>query len=162
MPRESNPLPTRAILREIFDYREDGNLIWRVALSPKVKIGDVVGSDIGRGYRQTTINYLRYLVHRLIWQWHYDDCPPMLDHINMDPSDNRVENLRPITRGHNKRRTKAGTVRQRPSARGPGLGRWEGYVRMSGKVLHVGTFDSEAEARAATRAYYESRGVRCD
>ena len=161
MPRESNPLPTRAILRELFNYREDGNLIWRVRRG-RAKIGDVAGCTGGKVYNQIMVNYILYLNHRLIWQWHYDDCPPMLDHINMDPLDNRIENLRPITNSHNLRRTKAGSVQQVPSARGPGLGRWEGYVRMSGKVLHVGTFDSEAEARAATRAYYESRGVRCD
>lgn len=39
--------------------------------------------------------------HRVIYEMHYGFCPPLLDHINQDREDNRIENLRPITYGAN-------------------------------------------------------------
>lgn len=42
---------------------------------------------------------LRY--HHVVWVWHKGYWPAELDHINGDKSDNRIENLREVTRSEN-------------------------------------------------------------
>ena len=51
---------------------------------------------VGRNgkYHVTTINNETLYLHRLIWQYHYGKIPTIVDHINGDTSDNRIENLR--------------------------------------------------------------------
>lgn len=41
------------------------------------------------------------MVHRLVFLYHHGWLPTELDHINGNRSDNRIENLRPVTREQN-------------------------------------------------------------
>ena len=88
-----NSLPSQAFLRERFDY-EDGRLTYRYRVSQRCKQGDVVGSLNSEGYVVTIIDGVGYFVHRLIWKWHHGTDPQMIDHVNRDRSDNKIENLR--------------------------------------------------------------------
>ena len=53
------------------------------------------------GYYQVTIDYQRYYVHRLAWFLVHGEQPEEIDHINRDRTDNRLCNLRNVTRGQN-------------------------------------------------------------
>ncbi len=55
-------------------------------------------------YPRKKINGKSYYVHRLLWEEAHGPIPDgmMVDHINGDPKDNRLENLRCVTRGQNK------------------------------------------------------------
>ena len=100
------PKLTQERARELFDYREDGQLIWRVRASNRASIGSVVGSLCKTGYRETSADGGRYLIHRLIWLWHYGYFPEHdLDHIDRDRLNNRIENLREASRSCNLRNT---------------------------------------------------------
>jgi hypothetical protein len=59
-----------------------------------------------------------WLAHRWIWT-HFNGPIPKgyeVDHINFNPSDNRIENLQLLTRyEHRQRRSKKGTIIQRAS-----------------------------------------------
>lgn len=61
------------------------------------------------GYRRVQINGRLYQVHRLIAEAFIPnpDNKPEVDHINRNPSDNRVENLRWASRSENLRNTRA-------------------------------------------------------
>lgn len=49
-----------------------------------------------------------YRAHRIIWLLHYKKWPKaVIDHINGDPSDNRIINLRDVPQAENARNTKA-------------------------------------------------------
>jgi len=45
----------------------------------------------------------KMLVHRVIYLMAHNELPDILDHINQDPIDNRIENLRPATKSLNSR-----------------------------------------------------------
>lgn len=55
------------------------------------------------GYVQVQYMKRKYLVHRIVWALHYGNYPEHLDidHINRNKQDNRIENLRVVTRSQN-------------------------------------------------------------
>lgn len=80
---------------------ENGRLFWRKPGQGR-RVDGNVGTVDREGY--VRINFLRehYMEHRLIWLYHYGVMPTgQLDHINQDPSDNRIENLREVTNREN-------------------------------------------------------------
>ena len=86
-------------------YYKDGELYWNYtkprAFSKHSKAG---GKKIRNdGYRSIRIDGTALLVHRVVFALHKGYFPYMVDHINQDRSDNRIENLRPATHGQNNR-----------------------------------------------------------
>jgi hypothetical protein len=57
-------------------------------------------------YERIVIEGVWYLVHHLIWIWHFGDIDELrkqfvMDHENWDKLDNRIENLRWVTDSEN-------------------------------------------------------------
>lgn len=99
------PLPPLEILQEKLEYDpETGALFWKCPPSKNVKLGDCAGTKDKRGYLRVMIGNSQYRAHRLIWKLVYGEDPPPsmeIDHINRDPSDNRLSNLRLATARQN-------------------------------------------------------------
>jgi hypothetical protein len=98
---------THEYVRELFDYDyATGNLLWRVRKSPRNPVGSVAGHLHGTGYVKVRIDYKNYSAHRIVWLWHHGVWPTyMIDHINGDRADNRIENLRDVSQSINCRNT---------------------------------------------------------
>lgn len=98
--------PTQERLKELFDYREDGHLIWKISPSNNVKIGDVAGSiSKSTGYRDVRVDNKLYRSHRLIFIFRKGFNPEndIDHHPDRTRSNNRIENLREATRSCNLR-----------------------------------------------------------
>jgi hypothetical protein len=93
-----------------------------------------------------------YLVHRLVWNAFVGEIPQgfELDHIDRNPLNNALSNLRLVTRQQNKFNT---------SAKGycwnKLQNKWQGYITVSGKTHFLGLFEVEEEARNAYLAAKE-------
>lgn len=63
----------------------------------------VAGTKRDDGYYSVAINNKRYLVHRVVWVlFHYKiDRTLVIDHIDRNPSNNFIDNLRLVTQGEN-------------------------------------------------------------
>lgn len=55
------------------------------------------------GYLVGTVDKVRLLKHRVLWAMKHNYWPEEIDHINRDPLDNRLDNLREVTRLDNQR-----------------------------------------------------------
>lgn len=79
-------------LIELFEYKE-GKLIYKKSVGCRKK-GSVAGTPHKDGYITVKIRKAHYLLHRLIFLYHYGYLPEEVDHIDRDRSNNCVENLR--------------------------------------------------------------------
>ena len=98
-------LPSASCARESFLYKQEtGELFWKKALSPRIKVGDVAGCRNKEGYAHVRFGGKLYKAHRLIWLIMTGEDPGLydIDHINGDRSDNRWVNLRLATNSQNK------------------------------------------------------------
>lgn len=84
-------------------YHIGKDLIWRNPTSKRVKAGDVAGWMDEDGYIYVRIMGRLTPAHRVIWEMHYGEIPEgmEIDHINHIRDDNRIENLRLVTRQEN-------------------------------------------------------------
>ena len=93
---------TQQLVAECFEHR-DGKLYWKKVMHPNKQylVGKEVGSIHKTGYRHVTWMGKIHKVHRLIFLLEHGYLPKEIDHINGDRQDNRLENLREVTRSEN-------------------------------------------------------------
>jgi hypothetical protein len=81
--------------------------------------------------------------HHYAWFYIYGNVDfKMLDHINRDKTDNRISNLRIVTNQENKFNTSAKGYIWHKKAK-----KWMSYIRLNGKSIYLGLFNTEDEAR---------------
>lgn len=86
------------------------------------------------------------LGHRLAWFLHYGKLPVNnIDHIDGVKTNNKIENLRDVTQQHNNW--------NQQNAKGYYWGKMHkkfmAQIRVDNKVIYLGKFETEAEARSA-------------
>lgn len=97
---------------ELFDFIEyrDGQIYW-LDVGQRTKHKDLVNPIGYRSkctYKSFKFEDCSYYIHRVIYAMHNNgECPDILDHINGDKHDNRIENLRPADRQGNRYNSKS-------------------------------------------------------
>jgi hypothetical protein len=143
--------PSQIVLNEIFDYYE-GKLIWKKQIASKIKLGTTAGA-LSTKYMRVRLFNKSYMLHRLIWVMLKGAIPygKLIDHINGDTLDNRIENLRLASLSENR----VNSTKSKGQGRFKGVywfsksGRWISSIRQDGKTQHIGYFDTEIEAAEA-------------
>jgi HNH endonuclease/AP2 domain len=103
-----------------------------------------------------------YLAHRLAWFYVHGIWPRViLDHVNGEPADNRLSNLREVTHAQsqmNKRTPKTNTSGVKGVYRS--RGKWATNVRVAGRMVYFGSYDDLAQAkRVAEEAREKYHGI---
>jgi len=83
---------TQERLHEMFEYR-DGSLYRKISLG-RAKTGDKAGFINDKGYVLVNINKQCIGVHRVVWMMQHGEMPTLIDHIDGNRQNNRIENLR--------------------------------------------------------------------
>lgn len=139
---------SQARIRELFLYREDGNLVRRNA-GRGVREGSVAGSLNALGYVNVMVDGKLYLLHRLVFLYHRGWLPKMVDHRSNNKKDSRIENLRDADFSENSANRKTpknnSTGIKNVCRRGDSF---EVSVTMRGLRLRKGGFSSSSEAGA--------------
>lgn len=147
---------TQQRLKELFDY-QDGQLIrkfnrGRGKDSIRWKAGTPIGHMTKSGYCLAGVDYTIYKLHRLIWLWHNGEMPSKhIDHIDGNPSNNRIENLREATDAENMQNQRRARTNNKLGVQGVfQVGkRFRAVLTTSGKSKHLGYFDSPEQAHQA-------------
>jgi len=167
--------PSIEYLRERIEYNPDtGKLYWKAhaTMEPKWS-GRYVGKEAFKneqsaGYLQGMLDYRKYLAHRIAWAIYYGEWPDEVDHINHDKHDNRIANLRSVTRDENGRNT----PRHRDSTSdvtGVTYNRrdkkWQVHITYKGALKNIRQFKTFEEAVRRRRAanflygFHENHGL---
>lgn len=152
-------------LRELLNYEpETGLFIWKVDRPPRAKAGSRPTSPTKSGYLRASIDGKTYYQHRLAWLYTHGDWPKgVIDHINGDVSDNRINNLRDVnhsTNLQNLRRARSDSqVGLIGVHRRNDTGRYTARIQINGRNATIGCFDSPEAAHeaylSAKRAFHE-------
>jgi len=136
-------LPPQKTIKDFFDYK-NGQLIRKKDSGFRWKIGSIAGSKDKQGYISVYMNGYLYKAHRLIYAWHNGNFTDDLfvDHINGNPDDNRIKNLRLVTHQENHfNRTKEKGIsfmKQR--------NKWRSQIQANGIKKYLGSFEDKEDA----------------
>lgn len=143
------PLPTAELLRQFVRYDSATGQLYLLSTGKPAfayldNTGRLRGTFRGRSLR----------AHRVAWCLHYGEWPKhWIDHINGDPLDNRIENMRECPNGENQKNAR----RRRDNTTGvtgvywlPDERRWTARLNVGGRLLYLGRF-ATFEAACARR-----------
>lgn len=163
-------LPDAEHLRKVLDYDpETGVLTWKErprdhfkSQSAHVKwnrhtAGTQAFNSNGKlGYRTGMLEGVHYLAHRIAWKIVHGQCPKAeIDHINGNRSDNRLVNLRSVTRLENTQNRKC---RIDSKTGVPGVywekacNKWRAEIKANKHRISLGVFEEIDDAIAARKA----------
>jgi hypothetical protein len=141
-------------LRELLNYNhETGVFTWLVTAGRR-RAGNEAGwlTNGHNGIRRTIeVEQRNYKAHRLAWFYVNGKWPcGVIDHINGNPADNRIENLRDVTQKVNiqnekvaRKKTKSGLLGAHWIERDK---KWAANIRVDGRTIRLGAFQSPEEA----------------
>lgn len=147
-------LITQERLKSLLTYDADtGEFRWRVNRTGGAKAGCRAGSFDTERYLVMRVDGRYYRGHRLIWLYVHGQWPTHhIDHINGDPSDNRLSNLRAATPAQNNMNRRKDC---RNSSGKTGVTwcanskKWRADIGQDGRILRLGRFDTLKAAIAA-------------
>ncbi len=172
------PLPTVEQLRQLLRYEPDTGLLFWLPRGPEwfrngfrtaegeanvwnSKYADQeAGTPFATGYKYISVFKRRLLVHRVAWAIATGEWPYILDHIDGDPTNNRITNLKAGSQVENMRNARM-WKHNRSGVTGVCMetrtGRWLARIKVRGKQIHLlstDSFDDAVEARRAAEAEY--------
>lgn len=155
-------LPDLARLRELFQPDFEGGSLVRLKAVKHGRVGSVIRARPGKRL-QFSIDGSPYLLHRILWWMAYGVMPEVIDHIDGDPGNNALSNLRSVDHSENARnRSSLSTSASRLTGVRWRRDRCAWEVKsphVSGRYgVSIGFFSSLDEARAARRAALDAVG----
>jgi hypothetical protein len=138
---------------ELFTYdASTGELRWRVKRWGHLP-GALAGTTMRSGHRRVMVNGCgNFLVHRVVWLMVHGNWPIVdIDHINGDPGDNRLCNLRDVSRSVNIQNLKRAMRTNKSGLLGVTkvCQKWKAGINLFGEKVHLGTFDTPELAQEA-------------
>ena len=141
---------TQEILKQCLDYnKETGEFFWLITTNRK-KAGTRAGTQRVDGYRKIQVKKQLYFEHRLAWLYVYGNFPEnVIDHIDGNPSNNAIENLRDVTVAVNSQNRLKPHTRNKLNLLGVTKtlgGKFNAKICHDGKRIHLGNFQTKEDA----------------
>jgi hypothetical protein len=168
-------MPTREELKEMLFYEESsGFLFWRIRANRQSRWNSRYAGKRAlyvptRGYCHGTIEGVRYLAHRIFWKMATGLEAVTIDHIDGDRSNNRIQNLRNVTKAENLK-NKGVSLKNKTGHTGvfmkPNDSKWIAYIDSDSKRHYLGRFFTFEEAVIARKqaeiqyGFHENHGKR--
>jgi len=126
----------------------------RIARSWNARYAGTSAGGSHGGYWQIIVGNRKYRAHRIAFKmYHGRDPEHEIDHINGNPMDNRICNLREATSSQQKcnSKTRAGTATGVKGVARAG-NRYRAYIKQGGEYRYLGGYETLDEAVSARRA----------
>lgn len=166
---KTRPLPDQETLRALLDYDpETGELRWKCrpesmfqserhgrTWNTRFATQPAFTAVTGAGYHDGDLFGVKYLAHRIIWKIVSGVEPRDIDHVNGNRVDNRLVNLREVSRSTNSKNASlrtdntSGIVGVHFCARRQ---RWNAQIKVNRRHINLGHFPSLNDAVAARKA----------
>jgi len=87
---------TQNRLKQVLHYNPKTGIFTRkIRTSTRIRVGDIAGYLNTLGYVFICVDSIKYLAHRLVWLYVHGYFPEhTIDHIDRNPANNRITNLR--------------------------------------------------------------------
>jgi hypothetical protein len=119
----------------------------------KKHAGNVAGSVRPNGRRKVFFGKKHISCYRIIYEMVKGSIGKglFIDHINGNPLDDRVENLRIATRAQNMMNMRPQNKKSTPlkGVTKRAEGKWYAYIRVNNRSVYLGTFTTDKEAHCA-------------
>ena len=133
---------TQEFLHKMYKYQN--GVLYRKPQTKRCKSDLIAGTTRKDGYTRVSINKKLYYSHRLIYMMFYGEMPVQIDHIDGNPSNNCVENLRPANNtqnSFNKAITKANTSGYKNVYWHKSGKKWSVEIKVYSKKMYFGLFE---------------------
>jgi hypothetical protein len=136
-------------LRQVLRYEpETGNFYWIHRDKIKKKLGTNASIVRSNGYLNICIDSQYYYTHRLAWFYVNSEWPNVIDHIDGNKTNNKIENLRSVDQRCNiqnvvkaRKHNKSGIIGARKTKYG-----FQTSLRIDGKNHYLGHYKTAEEA----------------
>lgn len=148
--KANTTIPTTLI--DSLNYEKDtGVFLWSKQPAIQIKVGAKAGTISPNGYLIIFHKYKGYMAHRVAYTIVYgeqDWSKFEVDHINGVRHDNRISNLRLVTRSENVKNKK---IYENNKSGVSGvyynkkLSKWQGQLRVDGKAIYLGVYSNKED-----------------
>ena len=139
-------------LSEVLRYEpKTGFLFWTDRAHKSVK-NKQAGTPNHRGYIIVLFQGKPYKAHRLAWLLTHGDWPSqMIDHIDGNPSNNAISNLRDVDNKTNQCNRHRARTDSKSGLMGasPFRNKWKAQIKRNGVIKYLGLYDTAIEAHEA-------------
>ena len=139
---------TQEELKSLLSYNpETGEFTWLVDKGTRAKKNTKAGSICKtHGYVFVRLNHKLYRAHHLVWLYVYGVFPKLdIDHIDQQRHNNRITNLREVTRSVNNYNTR----KRKGYCFSKQKNKYWAYIVIEGKQKHLGFFENPEQAKEA-------------
>lgn len=140
---------------DLFEYRNGILYSKHNRAGGKLKAGTPVGyitNSRGKKYLRVQIGDKKWMVHKLIFLYHYGYFPEFIDHKDGNGLNNHIDNLRAATHFQNMANVKK-PVTNKSGYKGvcwhKRKKKWIAQINVNNKKIHIGGFDNPVEAHYA-------------
>jgi hypothetical protein len=145
---------TQERLKEVLDYNIDtGMFTWKEEHNPKIRDHLMAGTTRKDGYVLIGIDKKRYYSHRLAWLYITGKNGNIIDHVDMNPSNNSFNNLRNTTMTGNSRNRQKPRSDNQSSSDTPGVAfnknnnSWRVRIKLNKKTIEGGSYKDYSVAK---------------
>ena len=138
-------------VKTYFEYApETGDLRWTNKAAVKVR-GKLCETKNNTGHKYVKFKGKNYYNHRISWLHVYGEWPDSIDHINGNPADNRLINLRSVSHQINIQNERKARSNNKTGMLGvsPNGQKYRAEIYVDGKKINLGTFEQPEMAYQA-------------
>jgi len=146
---------TKEFLHDTLDYFE-GNLIWKKSIGRLAKKGRIAGTINQNGYLSICLLGKIYKLHRIIFFYHHGYFPKVVDHIDGNKVNNKIENLREASISQNAWNSKI-RITNKSGVKGISwdkkANKWRASCTVNYKQNNLGCFEDIEEAKKVIKNF---------